>query len=218
MPIASAIFEDSPLPRLDDVSGISVTGVDPSSTLEQDAAAADQIRRDNDRRELRSAIRSITPVRPPALTSFSNYTSVANTPRFSRPEFYPGEDVGAPVLPLSGPNPYATPEDPNSPSLFPTGEESPAPPLPGEEYSPTDAGPYRGLPLLPPLDSSPPESAPNTGESDGSSNPQEPTGTPDGEPPLPDTPNPEEPVAGKTAMNDIYRNFNPGRLYRIFRV
>jgi hypothetical protein len=200
MPILPASYDDSPLPSLNNVGGIQVEGVDPSATAEADAAAAESMQDFNDRAELRSALRGIRRYAPPKITSLYNQPNVANSPRFARSTFYGGSSVGDPILPG-----YTPPSDASGgdDTLFPntTGEQPDpmADPLTLSTPGPADEGNL----LVEP----------------------KPEGLPEAETPLdeeasPEPPDlgPEEPVADPTAMNDLYRKFNPGRLYRVFSV
>lgn len=201
MPILAASYDDSPLPPLNNVGGISVEGVDPSVTAEADAAAAASMEDIRDRAALRSALRSVRRYQPPRITALYNQPSVANSPRFARSTFYNGSTVGDPVLPGGYTPPDLSPGDGTGPSspLFPqTSVEGPDP-------------------LSDPLSLSTPGPAEDEGnilvEPKPEGLPEAPLDEEEEEPMLP-----EEPVADPTAMNDIYRKFNPGRLYRIFSV
>jgi hypothetical protein len=202
MPILPASYDDSPLPSLNNVGGIQVEGVDPSATAEADAAAAESMQDFNDRAELRSALRSIRRYAPPKITSLYNQPNVANSPRFARSTFYGGSTVGDPILPGGYTPPNLSPEDGTGPSspLFP---QTPVDPLTDPLTLSTPGPVEEGNILVEP----------------------KPEGLPEPETPLdeeasPEPPDlgPEEPVADPTAMNDLYRKFNPGRLYRVFSV
>lgn len=189
MPILPAIFDTEPLPTLNNVGGVSIAGADPSATVREDAAAA---------ATLQSAIRGMRRYTPSKITSLYNQPNVANSPRFARSTFYGGDSVGDPILPGFTP-PTMNEGDGAGPVslLFPqTGEE--VDPL---QVLPTNSNPVEQNPdniLVPPK----PEGLP-----------EEPLDENNEGPPVL-----EEPVADPTAMNDIYRRFNPGRLYRIFSV
>lgn len=200
MPILAASYDDSPLPSLNDIGGIQVEGVDPSATAEADAAAAESMQDFNDRAELRSALRNIRRYQPPQITALYNRPNVADSPRFARSTFYGGSTVGDPILPSGYTPPTLSPEDGTGPSspLFP---QTPIDPL-ADPLSLSTPGPAdEGNILVEPKPDDIPEA------------PLEDNVSP--EPPNLDA---EEPVADPTAMNDLYRKFNPGRLYRVFSV
>lgn len=200
MPILPASYDDSPLPSLDNIGGIQVEGADPSATAGADAAAAEAMQDFNDRAELRSALRNIRRYQPPQITALYNQPNVANSPRFARSTFYGGSSVGDPILPggYTPPDIGGSGDGPVS-HLFP---QTPAPdpladPLELSNPQPQDEGNI----LVEPK----PDDIPDAPLEDNVS-------------PEPPDLGPEEPVADPTAMNDLYRKFNPGRLYRVFSV
>lgn len=201
MPILPASYDDSPLPSLDNIGGVQVEGADPSATAGADAAAAEAMQDFNDRAELRSALRNIRRYQPPQITSLYNQPNVANSPRFARSTFYGGSSVGEPAIPGWSPGGAAGGEG----TLFPanTGGDPPpdplADPLELSNPQPQDEGNI----LVEPKPEGIPED--NTPLEDQAA-------------PEPPDYGPEEPVADPTAMNDLYRKFNPGRLYRVFSV
>lgn len=200
MPILAASYDEPLLPSLNNIEGIQIEGVDPSATAEADASAAAAMQDQQDKAELRSALRNIRRYQPPPITALYNQPNVANSPRFARSTFYGGSSVGDPILPGGYTPPDLSPSDGAGPSspLFPqTPVESPNPledPLELSKPGPSEDGNI----LLEPK----PEGLPDA-----------PLEEEDAAPALP-----EETVADPTALNDIYRKFNPGRLYRIFSV